>query len=315
MSHPAPEGTPPGVVEERDIEIPGTSSFYDSYAPAGPPAGTVAAVHGLAVNGGRDARLVRLARFIAQRGVTCLTPTLGSLADCRWDTEDIEAIGRLVESTTGAIGLVGFSWGGSYSLIAAGRSEWADRVRFVLAVGAYYRLEEVLDWIVERQKAGMEPGYDLNAYIYERLVLAYQNREDLGLDPGIADEIRSLLARYSHGATEKEKNGFHDRHLRDLVLDGTPRDKWGHEILEALSPAGRLSSIRCPVHLVHGSGDTAVPPSDSHRIHEELAAHPSGESHSILVTSLMSHVNVAGIARPWEIWGLYKAFAPIFEPA
>ena len=58
--------------------------------------------------------------------------------------------------------------------------------------------------------------------------------------------------------------------------------------LAALSPRGHLQQIAAPVYLLHGAGDTVIPPSESEWAAQELGA----REHAALVTPLLSHVSV-----------------------
>jgi len=64
-------------------------------------------------------------------------------------------------------------------------------------------------------------------------------------------------------------------------------DRRRDELLR-LSPRGRLASIGAPVYLLHGSGDTVIPASES----EWAAAELGAADHDLLVTPLIEHVEV-----------------------
>jgi len=60
--------------------------------------------------------------------------------------------------------------------------------------------------------------------------------------------------------------------------------------LAALSPRGKLGAIGVPVYLLHGAGDTVIPPSEAEWASRELGSN----RHEILVTPLIEHVAVRG---------------------
>ena len=61
--------------------------------------------------------------------------------------------------------------------------------------------------------------------------------------------------------------------------------------LARLSPAGRLA-IGMPVYVVHGAGDSVIPPAETEWAARELGDAP----HVALVTPLIEHVEVNGEA-------------------
>ena len=61
-------------------------------------------------------------------------------------------------------------------------------------------------------------------------------------------------------------------------------------VLRALSPEGKLSHIRVPVYLLHGQGDSVIPPEETVWADRELAGAP----HLTLITPLIEHVDVNG---------------------
>jgi pimeloyl-ACP methyl ester carboxylesterase len=60
------------------------------------------------------------------------------------------------------------------------------------------------------------------------------------------------------------------------------------EELAALSPHGRLRALTVPVYLLHGSGDSVIPPSETAWAAREL----DGTAHLALVSPLLDHVEV-----------------------
>jgi pimeloyl-ACP methyl ester carboxylesterase len=60
------------------------------------------------------------------------------------------------------------------------------------------------------------------------------------------------------------------------------------DTLRALSPAGRLNEIPVPVYLLHGTGDSVIPPEETAWADKELGARP----HRALITPLIEHVEL-----------------------
>ncbi|HEY3355878.1 MAG TPA: alpha/beta fold hydrolase [Polyangia bacterium] len=306
-----PDRPDPSVVEDRDRE--GGGLRYDWYASPDRLRGAVIALHGVTVNGARDHRLVHFARCLARARVACAVPTLPGLAACRVEARDVDLLGGLVASLGAAghrPGLIGFSYGGSYALAAAARPALAASCRFVLTFGAYHRLDDLM---TERAAARDEEPATAAAWddaIYERLVLAHGYPDAAALPPAAQAEAAALLGRYCHAATPEEKRAFYERHLRGLDL---PRlhAAIAPAAVAAVSPGGALGAVRCPVSLVHDRDDSIIAPAHAERLHAELRAAAPAGSHRLLVTALLSHVDLRQALRPGDVGRLYAALAPI----
>jgi pimeloyl-ACP methyl ester carboxylesterase len=315
-------GRPPsGVAERRGLAVQSARSAYDLYEPARRTADrAVVAVHGVTVNGGRDARLVHFARCLARARVACLVPTLAGLSDCRFDERDVDDLCALaVEArrlTGRAPGLVGFSYGASYCLVAAGRP--GVEAAYVVAFGAYRSLADLLEGY--RRDAARTPASarERDDRRYLRLVLTH-GLSDLAAPPGCdisaaaGVNLRSLLERYCHGATEEEKRQVDVVAARLDVAETLARALRTRAVtVAALSPAesGALGRVRCPVILIHDAADGVVPPDHSRRLHAGLER-AGAARHTLLVTGLLTHVSLADALRPRDLLRLLAALAPI----
>lgn len=314
IARPHTERPHPNVVVERDRRS-ASGAVHDRYQPRTGARATVVAVHGVTVCGKDHPELRHFARCLAATGVTCVTPTLPGLSSMRFDPLDISLLSALIRDVAPEHGrpvvLVGFCYGASTSLLAAARPEAADRVRALIAVGAYHRLETVVEGYLA---AGDPPPGDEGALedrIYRDMILAYRHRDRLGLADDVATELTDLLGRYCCGSTGHEKRRFHERHLRGLDLLATDRMRLDPAALDALSPAGKLAGLRCPVGLVHDPADRLVPVSEAGRLHRELRALPGGARHRLLVTPLMSHVTLSDARHLGDVAPLLGMLAPL----
>lgn len=124
----------------------------DLFLPAGregPPA--VILVTGALLEGRQYEPMRRAATTLAAAGYAVLVPELGRLRELVLEpaaVEDLVTAAALLLADPrvrpGAIGLYGFSLGGSLALLAAARPELRDRVAFVGDVGGYFRLEAMV---------------------------------------------------------------------------------------------------------------------------------------------------------------------------
>ncbi|MDD5307427.1 MAG: alpha/beta hydrolase [Deltaproteobacteria bacterium] len=308
--YPAPA---PIAIESPDRKT-GAGAVYDLYEPHGQPLAAVIAVHGAVMTGRKDTRLAHLARCLAGSGMICAAPTLPGLARFDFDEGDVTTLESVIEelhARFGQVGIAAFSWGGSYSLVAASRPATAPRVRFVLAIGAAWSFPDLCDSRYEKRTRPLGDGRDLDDAIYVRMAMAYRRRERLGLDPEACSSLEDILRRYCCEASLEEKRAFHDRFLRDLDVDEVDRRFLNRRTLEAISPAGKLGGLRCRVGLVHDRGDNLVPVSHSERIHAELLSLPNARDHRLHVTSLLSHVSPSRLPSLGDALGVARAIYPL----
>jgi pimeloyl-ACP methyl ester carboxylesterase len=302
--------TDPGGLAPRALAHGGIPC--DVYEPAGrgDARTTVVAVHGVTVNGKDDPRLRGFARALAASRSRCLVPTLPGLAAVRRDPSDVDALARLLADAPGDrdIVVVGFSHGASLALLAAARPPAAPRVRHVLSFGAYHSLSRVAAAL----RALPEPRKrrDRDDIVYAHLVEARRRADELRLAPGVVAAADDLLRRYCGAASEDEKLRFFEDHLRPLELARRP-DPAADALHAALSPAGQLGAITCPVDLVHDPNDLLVPVSEAHALLEELRLAAPNRPHRLLVTTLVQHVSAAGVMRPREGLRLLAMLAPL----
>jgi acetyl esterase/lipase len=315
----APREAPHPRVEERLDERAPRGTRLDLYADrGGPPEATFVAVHGMTIRGARDHRLVHFARCLARSGIACAVPTLDGLAGGLHDPADIDRLADAIEAAAGSaqgrVGLVGFSTGASYALVAAARPDVAPRVSFVLSFGAYHDLESCYRSFEATRIDEAKDDQVWDDLYYLHLLLAFQGGDALGLSGGERAEIEDHLGRACSGSTIAEKRAFFDRRLRALDLTARARSLLDPEVGRRLSPAGKLGGLRCPVSLIHDEADTLVPSEQSVRIDEELRVSAPDLRRRLLVTGLLSHVDLRRL-RLGELSRLYAALEPVFESA
>ena len=272
------------------------------------------AVHGVTINGGQDPRLIHFARSMAHFGVTCVVPTLGGLASCRWEASDLDELANIVTFTADTIqqpvGLVGFSFGGSYALIVAGRSEALKHIPWVITFGAYHNLADVLEGYALNLKREPQNNAEWDETIYQRLAFLYGRRDALPFPQEVWQEAEALLKRYCSEASFEEKLRFYDRYLHDLdteVFKRLPEP----EVLNKLSPAGNLENLDCPVTLIHDRNDDAVPPAQAEHLFSELQTLHRNQPHRLVLTSLLSHVSSSNLMNVPEVIRLANALSPL----
>jgi esterase/lipase len=276
--------------------------------------GACIAVHGVTLKGGQDPRLIHFARTVAHFGTTCVVPTLGGLASCRWETSDLDELANIVALTADTIhqrvGLIGFSFGGSYALIVAARSEVLKYVPWVITLGAYHNLSDVMKGYALNLKREPQSNTEWDEAIHQRLVFLYGQRDAAAFPQEVWQEVEALLKRYCCEAFLEEKRRFYDRYLRDLnpeVFNRFPEPK----VLQELSPAGNLEHLTCPVMLIHDRHDQVVPATQAQHLLSELEALPNKKQHRLILTSLLSHVSASNLLNVPEVIRIAKALSPL----
>jgi pimeloyl-ACP methyl ester carboxylesterase len=318
LSRPWQEDAPDARVVE-DLDLVAGPGVFDLYHPArGAPRAVIVAVHGVTTLLGRDPRLIHFARSLARSGVACAVPSLDGLAAARWDAQDLdrlEAVSLEAIARTGrpGVGLIGFSYGGSYALVTAAREALAEQARFVIAIGAYHDLARLFAWYVETRHEDPQTEAQWDDRIYLHMVLARAHPELLTEAARQLPLLEDLLGRYCSGSSPEEKRRTFEQELRSLDLVAKCMNAHDPAVVAALSPAGNLGGLRCPVSQIHDPMDAIVPREQAEALHLELERLPGGERHGLLVTRLLTHVSLDSVLRLGELRRLFVSMAPIIR--
>jgi len=150
-------------VHERELAIPTPRGSLRArvYTPDGDGRRVALVVSGLHVAGIDEPRLIRLSRELAESGVVVVTPDIPALS--RFEiapeiTDDIEHAAVWLATESGMavdkrIGMMGISFSGGLSIVAAGRPSLTDRVAYVFSLGGHADLPRVLRYLC----TGTEP--------------------------------------------------------------------------------------------------------------------------------------------------------------
>jgi pimeloyl-ACP methyl ester carboxylesterase len=82
--------------------------------------------------------------------------------------------------------------------------------------------------------------------------------------------------------------------------------------LEAISPSGKLASLRVPVFVLHGSADNIIPPAESLWMEKDI---PREDLREVLITEAFSHVDPAKGASLTEKLRLVRFVAGVLRAA
>lgn len=318
LEHPAQSAA---ALVERDVIVPGRhgpirARLYQRADRVRSP-GLVLA-HGVHYRGIDEKRLVPFARELARAGRVVLTPELDDLIDYRITSRGVDTISDSVlwlssqrdRVQSPKVGVLGFSFAGGLSLVAASRPELGQKLEFVTSVGGHHDLGRVLRFLMTDQVETPRGVQSMKAHEYGLVVLTYGYLDrfvDEADRPVMTETLRSWLredraqalasaSRRTTASGERLYRLLESSNLRELrpQLEAIVAER--KSALGELSPKGHLSDIGVPVYLLHGSGDSVIPASETEWGGIEL----DGAEHQALVSPLLEHVEVnkkAGIGE------------------
>ena len=304
----------PIAVRELPLPLPsGTvrARLYTPLAPKNAPA--ILVLHGVHHLGIDEPRLENFATAMAACGVQVLTPELPDIKDYQVGANSIATIGESAEWLTKedggrAVGVLGLSFSGGLSLLAAADPGYQKDIRFVMAVGsqdemsrvaAYYRTGE------DVRPDGTEES--LPPHEYGPLVLEYEHVGEFVPAEDVTP-IRAVLRAHLYEDEAAERlaltrlsvaQAAEAKALMDTSLPATRtalerEDERHADDMAAVSPHGRLATLRTPVYLLHGAGDNIIPSAETEWMASEL---PKRSLKAVLISPVLSHLDLDG-AKP-----------------
>jgi dienelactone hydrolase len=291
----------------------------------------VVLVHGVHRLGIDEPRLTRFARAIAASGVVVLTPEVQEIADYTVDPVSVETIGAAARTLRarlggGRAGVMGMSFAGGLSLLAAADPRFAGDIGFVVSVGGHHDLARVSRFFATSQVEQPDgSAVHLGAHGYGALVLLYANAprffpaEDV---TAARDALRFWLwDDHDRARAAAEALTPASWAKVDALFDGRV-DLVAPEILAELienpeatavvSPHGKLAQMEVPVFLLHGAGDTVIPAAETEWIAAEVPAHLLRQA---LVSPALVHVELGPDTPLSEKWALVHFMATVLEEA
>lgn len=264
-------------------------------------------VHGIHNLGIDEPRLVNFARAAVSDGFSVLTPEVAALADYHVDGTSIGTIGESAGWLEQRLGLgpvtvVGVSFAGSLSLLAACDPRYAPHMRALVLMGAYDNLARVARFLATSQaefpdgRVEQYTAHDYGAavFVYSHLnqffpagdrAMAHEALRDwLWERPGDAQALFPQLAPSSR-ATMEILMARQIARLRPQLLDAIQADD---SQLSAISPEGKLGALRTPVFILHGATDDIIPSTETLWLEREI---PKPYLRGALITPAFSHVD------------------------
>jgi dienelactone hydrolase len=320
-------------VAESDGTIPWRHGVLRSrvYTPQpghGRPILLVPGVHAAGID---EPRLVGFAREIAATGHPVITAQLDDLAHYMITTRTTDMIEDAALSVSsaadhgapGPIGMVGISFGGGLSVVAAGRPALRDRVEYVMAFGGHADLPRTLRYLCTgiQHDGAVRPPHDYG------LAIVLLGAADRVVPAAQAEPLRAAILSYLEASRlamiDQAKAAVEFTRTEALAagLDEPARTYMDYVIARdvahlgpvllphvadlggdpALSPA-RSPFPRGPVYLLHGIDDNVVPAIESTLLARDLSAR--GVSVHVLLTPLITHAEVDRTSSASAVWRL-----------
>jgi acetyl esterase/lipase len=153
--------TRPARERELEIPMPEGSLRARAYEAAGHARRAALLVPGLHPAGIDEPRLVALARQLSDGGITVVTPDIPELSQFTITPAITDAIERTASwlaaqpafAADGRVGMIGLSFGGGLSVVAAGRPGLRGHVAYIFSLGGHDDLPRVLKYLC----TGVEP--------------------------------------------------------------------------------------------------------------------------------------------------------------
>jgi pimeloyl-ACP methyl ester carboxylesterase len=271
LPFPRPAAAPVTRVAVSMGGVPG-----DLYSP-GVPAPAIVLIPGAAPGGKDDPRVVRVARALARAERTVFVPLL-ELAERRFVEEDIDRITLCAaaladhETARGEVILLGFSYGGSFALVAAADPRLDERLVQVAVFGAYYDLIGLVQAVTTG--VSLVDGRHI-PWQGHPMAEAILRARAVSLAPG--KEQNALLRALEGGSPEDL--GAHARSIYDLLVNEDPGNtfdlaaklpKADRDLLARFSPSSVADRIDVPVVAMHSTDDPAVPFGEALRLEQGI---------------------------------------------
>ncbi len=282
------------------------------YTPKGNPnAPGLVVLHGVHHLGMDEPRMIAFASAMASCGLRVLTPELPGIKDYHVDADTIATIGDsaawLAAQQNGRpVGVMGLSFSGGLSLLAAANPRWHRAIKFVTAVGSQDNMARVADYY----RTGNDPRPDgtieyLAPHEYGPLVLEYEHLDDFAPAadvPALREVLRAHL--YEDRPTEKQAMAkltwfqaaqaeqlmaTTSAYTRQMLRDSTLRHL---DYAATVSPQGHLAHLDTPVYLLHGEADNIIPAAETQWMAAEL---PKKTLKAELISPVISHLDMDGL--------------------
>jgi dienelactone hydrolase len=345
--HPTLAALQTDAVAERRDSVPSRFGPLRAklYTPKTHTEGALLLAPGVNALGIDEPRLVSFARNLAASGFVVLTPELPDLSRylvTARSTDMLEDAALWFSSRTEItrgyrIGMVGISFAGGLSVVAAGRPRLAGRLAFVFSFGGHANFQRVVRYLCAGT-APPAPGVDNPPRVppphdYGVAIIALDLADQL-VPADQAEPLKTGILRFLHAShlalfdrTQAEREFAEARAMEATIAEPgrtflhlvNTRDvaTLGQKLLPyvanlgddpALSP-DRSPAPDAPVFLLHGAEDNVVPALETLRLGRHLEGRTTVR---VLLTPLISHAEVDKPASTNDVVNLVRFWAGMF---
>ncbi len=304
-------------------------------------------VPGVHMDGIDESRLVGMAEDLAATGyavVTVAPPDLRSFRITAANTDVIEDAARWIAAQPdlapdGKVGMIGISFSGGLSLVAAGRPALRDQVAFVMAFGGHGDLGRVMRYLC----SGVTPAPPVGTTVRGADAMAIRPPHDYGVTVVLltfadrvvpADQVEPLRAGigiYLRASSltlvdmaKAEAEFARARAYADTLpepsralmhhVNNRAVDRLGPLLMPIVDELANTAQVRAlsaehsappraPVFLLHGTEDSVIPPVET----LFLASHLRGQVDVYaLLSTLITHAEIDRGAAAADIWALTR---------
>jgi len=296
-----------------------------------PNAPALVVLHGVHHLGMDEPRLIAFASAMASCGLRVLTPELPDIKDYHVGANSIATIGDtatwLAQQNDGSVGVMGLSFSGGLSLLAASDPQFRQSIKFVVAIGS----QDAMSRVAQYYRTGHDLRPDgteqlLPPHEYGALVMEYENLQDFAPTADLTP-LRAVLRAHLYEDVAAEKTALATLTPTQLaevkqLLDTTSaatRDKLAAAEtkhiadMAGVSPRGHLRQLTTPVYLLHGEGDNIIPAAETLWMASEL---PSETLKASLISPVLTHIDIDKHGpTAMDRWRLVHFFALILHAA
>jgi len=304
------------------------------YRPEGRVHRSVLLVPGVHSMGIAEPRLTALARDLAGSGVAVMAMALPDLMAYQITARSADVIEDAVAwmaaqpelAPDGRIGMIGISFAGGLSIVAAGRPAIRDQVAYVVSFGGHGDLGRVLHYLATGEAVRAPGVATIPPHDYGVAVILYAAADRM-VPPEQVAPLRSgigtfLLASQLTLVDMKQANAtfakardmvkqipepsatyltyVNDRNVKALGPILVPHLSMQAD--PAASPERAASLPAAPVFLLHGDEDTVIPAAESVVLGNYLRS--KGVDVRVLLSEIITHAELdrsAAVAESWKV--------------
>lgn len=329
---------PPGHVPTRQGNVP--AQIYRSSGRVTRAALLVPGVHAMGIT---EPRVSALADDLAGSGLTVMTMALPDLTAYRITARSADVIEDAVAwmarqadlAPDGRVGLMGVSFAGGLSLVAAGRPSIRDKLAYIVSLGGHGDLQRVIDYLTTGQVPQVSGAASLPPHDYGLAVVAYAAADRL-VEADQAEPLREGIRRFllasqhtlvdadeaetmfrdarEFGAALPEPSATYLSYVNERNVNalGTLLTAHVHDAADpAASPERASSWPAAPVFLLHGDSDNVIPAAESVLLGNVLRAR--GVKTRVLLTPLITHAELSRPVTLADSWDLIALWADVLQ--